>query len=193
MSSQQKIQVRNLVLILMIVAAAAMRLVSFKYQQLSNFTPVGAIAIFGGTYFTDKWKAYLVPLITLFVSDIIINYLYFHKLILWTSYAPFVYGSFLAMVFFGTLIKKVNVVNVILASVGGVLIHWLLTDIHPWLNGPEYSKGIMGYFHSLWNAIPFEKNMLLGDLIYGTILFGAFELAKSKYIFLRTKRDLALA
>jgi len=59
--SLKKINIRTVVLILMILAAAAMRLVSFKYPLvLSNFTPVGAIALFGGAYFTDKWKAYLV-------------------------------------------------------------------------------------------------------------------------------------
>jgi hypothetical protein len=65
--SLHKIHTRNTVLILMIVAAAAMRLVSYKFPVLSNFTPVGAIALFGGAYFTDKWKAYLVPLAALFV------------------------------------------------------------------------------------------------------------------------------
>ena len=70
----QKINTRNTVLVLMIVAAAAFRLVSYKYPYvLSNFTPVGAIALFGGAYFTDKWKAYLVPLVTLFLSDMVLD------------------------------------------------------------------------------------------------------------------------
>jgi hypothetical protein len=192
MSQQQKINIRNAVLILMIIVAAAMRLVSYKYQFLSNFTPVGAIAIFGGTYFNDKWKAYLVPFAALFVSDMIINYLYFSKLVWYTS-SLWMYASFFAMVFLGSLIKKVNFTNVILASLGGVIIHWLLTDIEPWLNGTLYDKGIMGYFESLGAAIPFEKNMILGDLVFGLILFGGFELAKSKYTVLRAQPDLAVA
>lgn len=176
----------------MIIAAAAMRLVSYKYQFLSNFTPVGAIAIFGGTYFNDKWKAYLVPFAALFISDLIINYMYFSKLV-WFSSALWMYASFFAMVFFGSLIKKVNFGNVVIASVGGVIIHWLLTDIDPWLNGTMYSKGINGYFQSLIAAVPFEKNMILGDLVFGLILFGGFELAKSKYTVLRSQPELAAA
>jgi hypothetical protein len=192
MSQQQKINIRNAVLILMIIAAAAMRLVSYKYQFLSNFTPVGAIAIFGGTYFNDKWKAYLVPFAALFVSDLIINYMYFSKLV-WYSSSLWMYASFFAMVFFGSLIKKVNFGNVVMASVGGVIIHWLLTDIDPWLYGTTYPKGINGYFQSLIAAIPFEKNMILGDLVFGLILFGGFELAKSKYTVLRSQPELATA
>lgn len=190
--SLQKINIRNAVLILMIIAAAAMRLVSYKFPVLSNFTPVGAIAIFGGAYFTDKWKAYFVPFAALFLSDVIINYLYTSKLIFGYSSSVWVYLSFFIMVFFGSLIKKVNVGNVILASIAGVIVHWLLTDISPWLYGTTYSKGIAGYFQSLIAAIPFEKNMILGDLVFGAILFGGFELAKSKYTVLRSKRELAI-
>ena len=68
--SSQKIITRNVVLVLLIIAATAMRFVSYKYQTvLSNFTPVGAIAIFGGVYFAEKWKAYVVVLLSLVISD----------------------------------------------------------------------------------------------------------------------------
>src|SRR6201992_1506076 len=108
----QKVNTRNTVLVLMIVAAAAFRLVSYKYPYvLSNFTPVGAIALFGGAYFTDKWKSYAVVLITLFVSDMALNYLYFSKWFYWDSASYGVYLAFAIIVFVGSLIKKANVVN----------------------------------------------------------------------------------
>ena len=73
----QKINTRNIVLILMIVAATAIRLVTYKFPYvLSNFNPIGAIALFGGAYFTDKWKAYRIPLVALVGSDIFRNRLY---------------------------------------------------------------------------------------------------------------------
>jgi len=188
--SLQKINIRTTVLILMIVAAAALRFVSYKFPLLSNFTPVGAIALFGGAYFTDKWKAYLVVLLTLFVSDIYINYLYTSKLVLWYGNgAILTYLSFALMVLAGSLIKKVNVANVLVASLAAIAIHWLITDIDPWLYGTMYAKGINGYFQSLVAAIPFERNMVLGDAIFGAVLFGGFELAKSKYTALRTQKE----
>src|ERR1700761_729923 len=109
----QKVNTRNTVLVLMIVAAAAFRFLSYKYPYvLSNFTPVGAIALFGGAYFTDKWKAYLVPLVALFLSDIALNYLYSSKLMLWYDGTFGVYLSFALIVFVGSLIKKASVLNV---------------------------------------------------------------------------------
>jgi len=188
--SSQKINTRNVVLVLLIVAAAAMRLVNVKYQTLSNFTPVGAIALFGGAYFTDKWKAYATVLITLFVSDLAVNYLYFSKLT-WSAGSLWVYACFAIVVFIGGLIKNVNVLNVFLGSIAGVLVHWLMMDL-PWLYGTLYPHTLAGYGQSLVAAIPFEKNMVLGDVLYCALLFGGFELAKSKYTILRSRRELAL-
>jgi hypothetical protein len=188
----QKVNTRNTVLILMIVAAGAFRLVSYKYPYvLSNFTPVGAIALFGGAYFTDKWKAYLVPLLTLFLSDIALNYLYTSKLVLFYSGSFWVYLCFAIMVFIGSLIKKATVVSVLLAAVVSVAIHWLIMDL-PWLYGNLYPHTFAGYGQSLIAAIPFEKNMLFGDALFGLILFGGFELAKSKYSALRGRTELAV-
>jgi hypothetical protein len=188
----QKVNTRNTVLILMIVAAGAFRLVSYKYPYvLSNFTPVGAIALFGGAYFTDKWKAYLVPLLTLFLSDIALNYLYTSKLVLFYSGSFWVYLCFAIMVFIGSLIKKATVVSVLLAAVVSVAIHWLIMDL-PWLYGNLYPHTLAGYGQSLIAAIPFEKNMLFGDALFGLILFGGFELAKSRYSALRGKTEFAV-
>lgn len=180
--SLEKINIRNSVLILMIILAAAARFIHLDNQNVwANFTPVGAVALFGGAYFTDKKKAYLVPLITLFLSDLLINYLYFHKFVWFYGSAVWIYISFALMVYIGTLLPKINVANVILASLASVLVHWLLTDINPWLYGTMYSKGLIGYFESLYAAIPFERSLLMGNLVYGFVLFGGFELAKSKF------------
>lgn len=190
--SLQKINTRTVVLILMIITAAAFRLLSFEFQHiLSNFTPVGAIALFGGAYFADKWKAYLVVLITLFTSDIVINYLYTSKWLFWYDGSFWVYLTFAIMVFIGSLIKKVNVANVGLASLASVVIHWLIMDL-PWLYGTMYPHTLAGYGQSLYAAIPFEQNMVLGDILFCGILFGGFEFAKSKYTVLRSNKELAL-
>jgi hypothetical protein len=186
----QKITTRNTVLILMIVAAAAFRFVSYAYPYvLSNFTPVGAIALFGGAYFTDKWKAYLVPLVTLFLSDIMLNRLYSGHWEIWNNSSLIVYICFAVIVFVGTLIKKASVLNVFAASLLAVALHWLLTDL-PF--GSLYPHNFSGYMESLAAAIPFEKNMLFGDIVFCAILFGSFELAKSKYTFLRSRTEIAL-
>src|SRR4051794_23668494 len=114
MSTQQKINIRNSILILMIVVAAASRMIiPTNVVTWASFTPVGAVALFGGTYFSDKWKAYLVPLVVLLISDLVINYTKYNKAGLYDN-AWQVYLSYAVIVFFGTLIKKVNAVKIAL-------------------------------------------------------------------------------
>jgi len=191
--STQKTNTRNTVLILMILGTAiAMRLITYYFPAFSNFTPFGAIALFGGTYFTDKWKAYLVPLLTFIVSDIAINYLYFERNIVDFSSTLWVLISFAIMVFIGSRIKKPNVVNVSIASLLSVVVFWLLTDF-PWLyGGGLYPHTLTGYGQSLIAAIPFQRNMLFGDALFGLVLFGGFELAKKNFSQLRSQHELAV-
>lgn len=187
--SLNKINLRNWVLILIIIAAAATRFIFLGEQTvLSNFTPIGAIALFGGTYFTDKYKAYLVPLLTLFVSDIFINYFYTGQYTFFYGGVFWVYASFAFTVFIGSKIRKVNAGTVLIGALASVLVHWLLTDIHPWLTGTLYNKDITGYHQSLIAAIPFERNLLLGNLVYGAILYGGFELAHTRFTELKQQK-----
>ena len=125
--STQKVNVRTAVLVLMILVATAFRLLSYKFQFLSDATPVGAIALFGGAYFNEKWKAYLTVLLTFVLSDMLINKLYGISLV--SSYTLWYCVCFGLIVFVGTLIKKVNAVSVFLIAFIPVLIHWLIMDL----------------------------------------------------------------
>jgi hypothetical protein len=175
----QKTNIRNSVLILMVLVAASMRMIiPTNVVSWASFTPVGAVALFGGTYFSEKWKAYLVPLVILLMSDLVINYTKYNKVGLYDS-AWEVYLSYAVMVFFGTLIKKVNAVKVALGAVAAVVVHWLLTDMT--FGSTFYGPGLTGYFQSLAAAIPFEAKMIWGNLLFSALLFGGFELAKRKY------------
>lgn len=187
----QKINTRNIVLVLMIVAAAATRLITYKLAlrypfEMSNVNTIGPIALLGGAYFTDKWKAFIVPFLALLLSDLALHYIYGVN---WNSVS--VYLCFAAAVLIGTMIKKVNVMNVLLASLCVVALHWLVTDL-PWFYGPMYPHTIGGYIQSLNAALLFERNMLLGDIVFCAILFGGFEMAKNKYTFLRSRNELAV-
>ncbi|MFD2871565.1 DUF6580 family putative transport protein [Mucilaginibacter ximonensis] len=191
--SLQKTNTRNAVLILMIILATAMRFVSYKFPfLLSNFTPVGAIAIFGGVYFTDKWKAYVVVLLTMFCSDVLINYLYTSKLTLLSGYTLWNCICFAIVIFIGSQIKKINWTTGLIVLLVPVLVHWLIMDL-PWIADTNlYPKTVAGYMASLTAAVPFEANMLFGDIVFGALLFGGFELAKQKYAALRPQHALAL-
>ena len=141
--ASQKINTRNIVLLLIIVFITIMRLLTFKYQSWSNFTPVGAIAIFSGVYFTEKWKAYAMILVTFFLSDVIINHFYTGQWSLWSSYTFWNCACFAIVVFIGSLIKHINIATGLLIIISPVLIHWLIMDL-PWVSFyPKHDSGIL--------------------------------------------------
>jgi hypothetical protein len=160
---------RFLVLAGLILIAAFTRLIPHP----PNFTAIGAMALFGGAYFSRKSLAFAVPLIAMFLSDIIIG---FHP----GMYA--VYLSFILIVMIGmTLREKKKVVNIFLASVSASVLFFIITNFAQWLSYPLYTKDIPGLITCYVAAIPFFHQTLLGDLFFVGVLFGAFELVKAKY------------
>lgn len=180
---------RTGVLAAMILVAGAWRLlISGEYSPLTNFTPIGAMALFGGCYFTDKWKAYAVPLLTLWLSDLVLGYfIYYHKLVWFYDGFLWTYAGFALMVMMGAFIKKVNVKNVVLASVSAALVHLLISNFGVWLNricittGQPFTQDIQGLLLCYSLALPYMMNMLIGNLVFGGIMFGAFEWAQKRY------------
>ncbi|MBO9675482.1 MAG: hypothetical protein J7577_18690 [Sphingobacteriaceae bacterium] len=183
-----KFNPRNLILLLMILAITALRLlVTFNSDELkfANFSSIGAVALFGGAYFKDQVKAFAFPLLSLFLSDFILASTIFSKYsgdsFLYEGWY-WTYIAFALMVLVGRLLlKNVNVVNLLASTLSIVLIHWLVTDLGVWINNPAYTQDLAGYWSCLVKAIPFEIRFLEGTVIYGALLFGAFEILKEKY------------
>jgi len=97
------------------------------------------------------------------------------------------------MVFAGTFIRKVNVTNLLIASFATVLIHWLVSDIGAiFYEGSMYPKTFAGYLSALVGAIPFERNLLVSNLLFSALMFGGFEYAKNKFPALEFNKQTAL-
>jgi hypothetical protein len=194
--SIKSIQPRTTALIIMILLAAAFRLVqsSNVFSILSNVTPVGAIALFGGCYFRDRWKAFLVPLSALLISDLLLNKFYYSAYGFFYDGMIYIYLSFALIVLLGHLITRVTWASVVLGAVGGAVIHWLVSDFGTWIGGyPDITTGLpftrdlSGYLRCLLLALPYLKNMLVGNLVFCGVLFGAFEWMQQKYPTLKTQ------
>ena len=109
-----KISNRELIIILFIVFAAIIRLIPHP----PNFAPITAMALFGGVYFKNRKLAYAIPLIAMIISDLFLGFY---------SISIFVYASFIAITFIGTIIKNINVANIFLSSLNILLFSvWLL-------------------------------------------------------------------
>lgn len=186
-----KFNPRFAVLLLLIVGAATTRFFSVAgHSPLINFTPIGAMALFGGAYFTQKWKSFLFPLLTLFISDIIINVFFYHGSygILYNGWF-FVYSAFALVVFLGRwLLKNINIKNILIAGITASLAHWIISDFGVWLGGGldittglPYTRDISGLLKCYYLALPYLKNVFSGTVFYSAIMFGIFEFAQRRF------------
>ncbi|MGQ9845944.1 MAG: DUF6580 family putative transport protein [Bacteroidales bacterium] len=182
----QKISLRFLVISLMIVLAAFSRLIPHP----SNFAPIGAMALFGAAYFTQRYFAFLIPIISMWLSDLVLNnvvygqyfdhFVWFYQGFYWT------YGSFILIGLVGiVLLKKVKILHLVVASFLASIVFFLLSNFGVWASSIMYPKNVSGLIACYTAGLPFFKNTLMGDLIYTGILFGAFEFAQKRFPILR--------
>ena len=159
---------RSKLLIGMILAAAAMRLLPHP----SNFTPIGALALFAGAHFDDKRWAFIVPLAAMLLSDLVIG---FHGQI------PLVYGAFAVIVAMGFWLKeKKSAMNIAGASIVAGIFFFVVSNLSVWAFDGLYPLTLQGLVTCYIAAIPFFQNELTATLLYSAVLFGGFALAEKK-------------
>ena len=175
---------RTLVLLLFMVLIIGLRVVaplSPDFKLIANFSGIGAVALFGGAYFKDRFSAFLFPVLVLFLSDLGL------VLTMGKDYGfyqgwYYTYIAFVLMVVVGKLmLAKVNVQNVISAGIAAVFIHWIVSDFGVWFGSTFYPQTFAGFWACLVAAIPFELKFLYGTLGYSALMFGVFEALKVKY------------
>ena len=147
-----------------ILVAAALRL----FPHPPNFTPIGAMALFGGAYFGRRALAFAAPLGALLISDAILG---FH------SGMPYVYGSVALIVLIGWAVaKRITPLSIAGAAVASSVLFFAVTNFGTWATGELYPQTLAGLAACFVAAIPFFQNTLAGDLVFSALLFGGFAL-----------------
>src|SRR5207244_5201343 len=146
---------------------------------LSNFAPLAAIALCSAAYFPPKYK-FSVPLLTLFISDVIINLRYGAPLL--DPQILVRYGALALVGCLGLLLRsRVSLKTLLPASIVGSSIFYLITNTFSWLSDPGYTKTFAGLIQALTVGLPeysatptwmFFRNSILSDLFF-TLLFVA--------------------
>jgi hypothetical protein len=164
---------RSSVLVGMILAAAAARLA----PHAPNFTPIAAIALFGGAHFADKRLAFGVPLAALLLSDLVLGFY---------GGMAVVYGSFALIVGLGFWLRSRRTIWPIAgAALASSLLFFLVTNFGMWAAGSLYPRTLSGLGVCYAAAIPFFRNTLAGDLFFSAVMFGGFALAEKRFPSLR--------
>ena len=147
-----------------------------------GFAPQLAMAIFGGAVIKDKKLAFLLPLLSMFISDALYEVLYRNGV---GNISGFYDGQvtnyvlFGLMVFFGFLIKNFNIGRIALASVLAPTVYFFLSNFMVWassspLAGLGRPKTFNGLFLTLGDGLPFYAWSVAATFIFSAILFGSY-------------------
>jgi hypothetical protein len=175
-----------LVLAALIFVAALSRLLPHP----PNFSPVEAIALFGGAYFASRAWALAVPLLALLASDLVMG------AVVGASYASYIGGisfwSVYACIALSTLLGfglrgRVGGARVLGYSLAGSVLFFLVTNFGAWLGSPIYPQSGAGLVAAYAAGIPFFQWTVLGTLAYAAILFGGFALLRRQLPALRAQ------
>ena len=185
----QKSQIRTLVLFTLIISTIFLRIIPHP----ANFTPIAAVGLFGAAYFSRKWQALILPLVALFVSDLIINntiykemnpgFTFFYKGFYW-QYLSIIFITLIGFVFYQ---KKVSLLNIGLGVLSSTVIFYLVSNFGVWASGILYPLTPEGLGMALLAGVPFIKNFLISTCVYSLGIFGVFYLLQSNFKIIESK------
>ena len=176
--------------ILLIVIASLYRIMPGRPY---GFAPQIAMAIFGGAIIKDKKFAFLLPLLSMFVSDALYEILFRNGV---GNMPGFYEGQitnyilFASLTLFGFFIKNFNIGRIALAAMAAPTTYFLISNFLIWLsNSPLAGLGRPKTFNGLLlcfsDGLPFYPWSIAATFIFSAILFGSY--------YLITKQSLRLA
>ena len=153
-----------------------------------NFSPIEAVALFGGAYFAKRHWALLVPLLAMFASDLVLGLL--NGGIYWDYFTSAGYLLVYACIALSTLLGfglrgKVGAGRVLGYSLAGSMLFFVVTNFGAWLSDPLYPKSMAGLLACYAAGVPFFQWTVLGTLFCSALLFGGFELMRQRLPALR--------
>jgi hypothetical protein len=170
-------------LLVLVVIAALYRIIP---NRPMGFAPQIAIALFAGSVMKDKRYAFVLPLLSMLISDVIYEVLYANGL---TSIQGFYDGQWLNYLLFvgltaiGFFINKSKVLQIAAGSFAAPTLYFIISNFLVWLGGGGYQhpKTFAGLLQTYVDGIPFYTNSILATGLFSLILFGGYAfLKKSK-------------
>ena len=166
--------------IALVAAGAGLRL---GLQDLPNFAPVAALALFAGYALRNRTLAFAVPLAVMAISDWVIGGYQWHMMLL--VYAmlalPVLMGPWLRRLF--SFVGRpgrtawIPAAGLVGCSLLSSILFFLVTNFGVWLSFDLYQPTWAGLLECYAAAIPFFRYTLAGDMTFAFVLFGGYALA----------------
>ncbi len=159
-------KVRIMTILALLIGAALSRLVPHP----ANWTAIGALAVWSGFLFRDKWAALAAPLVVLLVTDFILQT---HVTMPWT---------FAACALITVLSRSGKVYRhggrLLSASLMASVLFFFITNFGVWVSTGFYAHTWDGFVRCFEIAVPFFSAQVVGDLVYVAVFAAVIHMAK---------------
>ena len=171
-----------LILFILILACALYRVWDSRPM---GFAPQIAMALFAGSICKDKRFAFLFPVLSLFISDLIYQILYIQGLSTIKGFYSGQWQNYLliaSITIIGFFINKNRIGQIFIGSLAGAVYFFLISNFMVWvgggwdINNQPYPRSFNGLILCFSEALPFFKWSVLSTLIFNGIFFGSFYL-----------------
>lgn len=154
----------------------------------SGFSPVIAIALFAGFIIKQKDMSFILPLLALFISDAVIQFLYTQDLF---PYAGFYSGQWknylilMAATLIGWALKGRSYASLLTGTIAAPTVYFLVSNFMVWTGTSEavYAKSFSGLMTCYEAGLPFYRNSLIATLVFLPVILLVYNyLTKKKAV-----------
>ena len=168
--------------LLLIIAASVYRVWDGRPW---GFVPQMAMALFAGAIIKNKKWAFAMPLLSMFLSDVLYQVLYSYNL---TEIKGFYGGQAVNYVLFGSLtfigfwMRNLNIGRIAAGSLAAPTVYFLASNFVVWAGGgglqrPKTWDGLMMCYA---DGLPFYGGYVMGTVFFTIVLFCAYFLFRKK-------------
>lgn len=171
-----------LTFILLVVIASLYRIMPGRPY---GFAPQIAMAIFGGSIIGNKKWAFLLPLLSLLVSDALYELLYVAGVTpIYGFYSGQLlnYGLFGSLVVFGFFIKNFNLKSIASASIAAPTAYFILSNSAVFATGGGLGRPLTfgGWLMTLADGLPFYAWSIVATFVFSALFFGCYYLLQNR-------------
>lgn len=150
-----------------------------------GFVPQLAMALFGGAVIRDKKWSFVLPLLSMLLSDVLYEVLYRNGL---SDMPGFYEGQltnyvlFAGITFIGFWMRNLSVARIAAGSLIAPTVYFLASNFQVWIGGGGYGrpKTFSGLLQCYADGLPFYKGYLTGTVFFTIVLFGLYFLFHKK-------------
>jgi len=169
---------------LLVVAALFSKLYFSTKLEWSGFSPIIAIALLAGMIIKDKSASFLLPLASLFISDVIIEVLFRFKLFPYEGFYGYQllnYALLLITTLVGWLVKGNKIGRIVGGAFIAPTLFYVFSNLTVWFSASFYTNDFNGLTECYTAALPFYFHSLIATFVFlPAFLFSFNYLSKSE-------------